>query len=157
VTTMEIRLEETTTRVTIRPDGEVEVADAAYAVTRISSGIYRVTSGDRRWTVAVAGPAEARWVSVNGRVAVVDTTPATTARRRTKSGGQDSMAAPMPATVVKILVEPGATVAKGDTLLVLEAMKMELPIRAPRDGVVASIACEAGQLVQPGVNLLEFE
>lgn len=157
MTTMEIRLEETTTRVTIRPDGEIEVADAAYAVTRISSGIYRVTSGDRRWTVAVAGPADARWVSVNGRVAVVDTTPAATARRRTRSGGHDSMAAPMPATVVKILVAPGATVAKGDTLLVLEAMKMELPIRAPRDGVVTSIACEAGQLVQPGVNLLELE
>ncbi|MDP1570491.1 MAG: biotin/lipoyl-containing protein [Vicinamibacterales bacterium] len=154
---MEIRLEETTTRVTIGPDGQVEIADAAYVVTRVSSGIYRVTSGDRRWTVAVAGPADARWVSVNGRVAVVDTTPATSARRRTKSGGHDSTAAPMPATVVKILVEPGATVAKGDTLLVLEAMKMELPIRAPRDGVVKSIACQAGQLVQPGVNLLEFE
>jgi biotin carboxyl carrier protein len=63
----------------------------------------------------------------------------------------------MPATVVKVLVEPGARVVKGDTLLVLEAMKMELPVRAPRDGVVKSVACRQGELVQPGVNLLELE
>jgi biotin carboxyl carrier protein len=106
--------------------------------------------------VAVAGPRDARWVSVNGRIAVVDASPESTARARTRSGGHDSMAAPMPATVVKILVEPGATVVKGDTLIVLEAMKMELPIRAPRDGVVKTVDCQTGELVQPGVNLLEF-
>ena len=39
----------------------------------------------------------------------------------------------------------------------LEAMKMELPIKAPRDGSVKSIACQPGELVQPGVPLLELE
>ena len=64
---------------------------------------------------------------------------------------------PMPATVVAIHVTPGQVVAEGDTLIVLEAMKMELPIRAPRNGVVKTVACATGELVQPGVNLLEFE
>jgi len=63
----------------------------------------------------------------------------------------------MPATVISVMVAMGATVARGDTLIMLEAMKMELPIRAPRDGVVRAIHCQAGQLVQPGVNLLELE
>ena len=63
----------------------------------------------------------------------------------------------MPATVRRILVEPGASVAKGDTLLVLEAMKMELPVRAPADGIVASVSCREGDLVQAGVTLVELE
>jgi biotin carboxyl carrier protein len=63
----------------------------------------------------------------------------------------------MPATVRKINVAPGTTVKKGDTLLVLEAMKMELPVRAPSDGIVTSISCREGQLVQPGVGLVELE
>jgi biotin carboxyl carrier protein len=63
----------------------------------------------------------------------------------------------MPATVVKVLVEPGRTIAAGEVVLVLEAMKMELPIRSPRDGVVAAVRCTQGELVQPGVALVELE
>lgn len=63
----------------------------------------------------------------------------------------------MPATVVRIIVEPGQRVSKGDVLIVLEAMKMELPIKAPRDASVKRIACRPGELVQPGVPLLEIE
>ena len=50
-----------------------------------------------------------------------------------------------------------AAVSEGDTLIVLEAMKMELPIKAPRGGVVKAVHCAKGDLVQPGVNLLELE
>jgi biotin carboxyl carrier protein len=77
--------------------------------------------------------------------------------RRGGSGHHSSLTAPMPATVIRINVAPGAAVKKGDTLLVLEAMKMELPVRAPADGTVASIACAEGQLVQPGVPLVELD
>ena len=65
--------------------------------------------------------------------------------------------APMPATVVAINPPPGRRVNEGDTLIVLEAMKMELPIKAPRSGVVKAVHCAKGDLVQPGVNLLELE
>jgi 3-methylcrotonyl-CoA carboxylase alpha subunit len=63
----------------------------------------------------------------------------------------------MPATVVSIAVTPGQTVTAGETLVVLEAMKMELAIKAPRDGRVARIACTTGELVQPGVPLVDLE
>jgi urea carboxylase len=59
--------------------------------------------------------------------------------------------------VTRINVAVGATVAKGDTLLVLEAMKMELPVRAPAAGTVAALACREGELVQPGVPLIELD
>jgi 3-methylcrotonyl-CoA carboxylase alpha subunit len=62
----------------------------------------------------------------------------------------------MPATVLRIQTAPGAVVKKGDTLIVLEAMKMEMPLRAPQDGTVAAVHCTEGQLVQPEVTLVEF-
>ena len=68
-----------------------------------------------------------------------------------------ALSAPMPATVVAIIVAPGQEVAAGDLLVMLEAMKMELPIRAPRAGRVKTLACREGELVQPGVPLVEME
>jgi len=123
-------------------------------VTPVSAGLYRVSDGDRTWMVAVAGTPDNRWVWIDGRVARIDAPP--TGRSRGRSASNE-LSAPMPATVISVMVAMGATVARGDTLIMLEAMKMELPIRAPRDGVVRAIHCQAGQLVQPGVNLLELE
>ena len=69
----------------------------------------------------------------------------------------DALCAPMPATVTAVAVEPGATVAAGDTLIRLEAMKMELAVRAPADGRVAAIHCVVGDLVQPGRPLVTLD
>ena len=62
----------------------------------------------------------------------------------------------MPATVTALNVAPGQSVKQGDVLIVLEAMKMELPLRSPRDGKIKKLNCKKGELVQPGVALLEF-
>jgi 3-methylcrotonyl-CoA carboxylase alpha subunit len=56
-----------------------------------------------------------------------------------------------------LLAAPGQTVAEGETVLVLEAMKMELPVRAPRAGIVKAVHCAQGDLVQPGVALVDLE
>jgi 3-methylcrotonyl-CoA carboxylase alpha subunit len=63
----------------------------------------------------------------------------------------------MPATVVRLPVAVGDAVTKGQTVLVLEAMKMELPLRAAHDGAITAINCAQGDLVQPGVILVEIE
>jgi acetyl-CoA/propionyl-CoA carboxylase biotin carboxyl carrier protein len=65
--------------------------------------------------------------------------------------------APMQATVVKVAVEEGQKVAKGDIILVLEAMKMEQPVTAHKDGTVASINAPVGQTVSNGHVLLLLE
>jgi biotin carboxyl carrier protein len=77
--------------------------------------------------------------------------------RRGTGGHHSSLMAPMPATVIRVNVAAGAAVTRGDTLIVLEAMKMELPIRAPADGTVSNVNCSEGQLVQPGVPLVELD
>ena len=63
----------------------------------------------------------------------------------------------MPATVRRIEVKPGQAVRRGDVLIVLEAMKMELPVRATADGTVARLNCREGELVQPGQELAELQ
>lgn len=70
---------------------------------------------------------------------------------------RDALCTPMPATVSAILVEPGQVVQAGDTLLRLEAMKMELAIRAPIDGRVKTVDCRIGDLVQPGRPLVGLD
>ena len=65
--------------------------------------------------------------------------------------------APMPGKVTVVRAVPGQAVRKGDELLVIEAMKMENALRAPRDGVVKSVAAKPGDMVSPGVVLVELQ
>jgi acetyl/propionyl-CoA carboxylase alpha subunit len=78
------------------------------------------------------------------------------ARRRASASAGRDLTAPMPATVIKVQVKPGDTVKKGDVVVVLEAMKMELPLRALGDGVVSAVRCRQGDLVQADATLVEF-
>ena len=122
---------------------------------KIEEGWYLIEDGGRRLRVAVASDANATWVFVDGQLARLDLEGPTTGRRRSR-GASDVMS-PMPATVVAINAIPGQAVTEGETIIVLEAMKMELPIKAPRSGVVKAVHCAKGDLVQPGVNLLELD
>ena len=65
--------------------------------------------------------------------------------------------APMPGLVLEINVNPGQTVKENDTLLILEAMKMENVLTSPRDGVIKSILVTKGDAVDKNQLLLEFE
>jgi len=69
----------------------------------------------------------------------------------------DSLTAPMQGTIVKVGVEDGATVAEGDLVVVLEAMKMEQPITAHKAGVVSGLAAEVGATVTNGQVLCEIK
>lgn len=152
-----LRLAERTVDVRIEGDQTVRIDDAKFQVEPIGRGVYRVRAADGQWTVAVAADEGARWVWVDGQVATFEVGEDDGQTRGRRKATDHELAAPMPATVIRVLVAPGSTVRSGEALLVLEAMKMELSIRAPRDGVVRSIHCEAGDLVPPGVNLLDLE
>jgi acetyl-CoA carboxylase biotin carboxyl carrier protein len=60
-------------------------------------------------------------------------------------------------TVWKIECEIGQTITEGDTLLILESMKMEMPVESEDDGVVKEIKCEEGQSVSEGDTLVVLE
>jgi propionyl-CoA carboxylase alpha chain len=65
-----------------------------------------------------------------------------------------SLLAPLPGSVVRVLVEAGATVTRGQTLVVLEAMKMEHSIQSPSDGTVTEVPVQVGQQVETGQVLV---
>jgi acetyl-CoA carboxylase biotin carboxylase subunit len=78
------------------------------------------------------------------------------ARRRASASAGRDVTAPMPATVIKVQVKAGDAVKKGDVVVVLEAMKMELPLRALGEGIVRAVRCRQGDLVQADATLIEF-
>ncbi len=69
----------------------------------------------------------------------------------------DTLATPMPARVVRVNVVAGDSVTEGQTLVVVESMKMELGLTAPRDGVVATVDAVPGVLVAAGAVLVALE
>jgi biotin carboxyl carrier protein len=126
-------------------------------VVRIGEGLYRVEMDGRAHVVYVAGPPDHRWAFWNGRIfrgSQTNTQPAV--RSRAKRDAHQELTAPMPATVLKVLVTVGANVKKGETLVILEAMKMELPLRASADATVTAVGCREGELVQPETVLVEL-
>jgi len=78
-------------------------------------------------------------------------------RRRTSGEETGSLSSPMPGKVVKVLVAVGDEVEKGQPLLIVEAMKTELQIAAPRAGKVTSIALDEGELCDAGQALAQIE
>ena len=69
----------------------------------------------------------------------------------------NTVKAPMPGLVLDILVAPGQAIAKGDPMLILEAMKMENVLKATADAVVKSVKVDKGQAVEKGALLIEME
>ncbi|QRY63523.1 acetyl/propionyl/methylcrotonyl-CoA carboxylase subunit alpha [Gordonia sp. PDNC005] len=115
-----------------------------------------VEVGGRRVEVSLPGDLNLGGGSANGAVRRKPK-----ARTRTKGGGKaasgDAVTAPMQGTVVKVAVNEGDTVAEGDLVVVLEAMKMENPVTAHKSGTVTGLSVEAGAAVTQGTALLEIK
>jgi len=73
------------------------------------------------------------------------------------TGGEVSIRAPMPGLIVRVPVTEGEPVTKGQTVVILESMKMENPIVAPVGGKLSQVGAAAGQLVKPGDVLAVIE
>lgn len=104
-------------------------------------------------TAGPAAPAPAPAASAPAAAGARPAAPAAGA----SGGGRDKMTAPMPGVILSVDTSVGASVKRGDTLMVLEAMKMKNELKAPRDGTVAEIYVSAGQQVKYGEFLVRFE
>ena len=141
-------------------EGRVSAGDVEFRFEQIDGATVRLRPADDisapqtlAYTVASGG---VHWVFVNGEVYRFDAEPRG-GRRKRSAAAAGSLTAPMPANVRRIEAKPGQAVRRGDVLIVLEAMKMELPVRAPADGTIARVNCREGELVQPGQELAELE
>jgi acetyl/propionyl-CoA carboxylase alpha subunit len=127
--------------------------DVVYGPAR---GEVVIRIADRQRRLFVARSTDATWIFLEGRTYVASVDLEGAARSRS-AHGQGSVMAPMPATVIAVNVRPGDVVKGGDVLVLLEAMKMELPLRAGGDAIVIAVHCAAGDLVQPNVALVDLE
>ena len=69
----------------------------------------------------------------------------------------ERVTAPIPGRIVRVMASPGAHVSKGEPLVVMEAMKMEITLTAPRAGAIAQVRCAVEEMVTEGLELVTFE
>ena len=97
---------------------------------------------------------DGRQLWINGRTVNAERV---RARGNSAASADASLAATIPAVVSQILVNVGDEVESGDKLILLESMKMVIPIQAPYAGTVSAIHCTAGESVQAGIQLINLE
>ncbi|MBU2886827.1 sodium-extruding oxaloacetate decarboxylase subunit alpha [Gilvimarinus agarilyticus] len=111
-------------------------------------------AGDEIYTVEVEGKKYTVTVGEGGDLTGIAAAGAAPAGAAPAAGGGEPVPAPLGGTIVRLVAQPGDQVAEGDTLLILEAMKMESEVSAPKAGTVTAINVQAGDAVAAGDNLL---
>jgi len=124
-----------------------------FRVFRAGMGRMTVRIGERDFLLRTAREGERVFVWCAGQALEFHRASGRSPRRAEGSG---SLAAPMPGRVRRVLSAPGDRVSQGDVVLILEAMKMEHAIRAPRDGTLAAVFHREGDLVEAGAALAEI-
>ena len=136
-------------------------------IVEAEPGMYLLREGERQTVARVDGAAGKFSVSVRrvGRDPVVLAAEVTDAGRARivaparpagEGGAAVSIRSPIPGRVVKVLVKAGDRVVAGQTVVVLEAMKMENELRAPRAGTVLEVRCAEGAAVEAGQDLVSM-
>ncbi len=151
-----------TQTIEINPSGEnfVTVIDGKTVNVQIAradalNGRMDLLVDGQRVTAHVSSDLAKRWVTVNGRTMMLTkTSGAKQGVRHDHAGG---LIAPMPGQIRSVSVSVGDAVKKGQTLLTMEAMKMEIRIQALKDGVVKSVSVSQGQTVEREQILVEVE
>lgn len=142
-----------------RPDGSfaVKINDTDYTIQAeaLSDGGWLLQEGGTRSFAHVSAQNESRFVHVDGQSFEL-TVSDTRTRRRGSAGSAGDLTAQMPGQVIDVPVQEGDQVASGQTLVVLEAMKMEIRVSAPFDGTVKRLLVEKGDVVERGQALVEL-
>jgi len=136
---------------------QISVGDRVYEVSVVHSRAGELTfSVDGvTHTACVAYDGSTHYVAIDGDVFELKKPDLRRARRK-RHHGEDNLSASMPGQVTKVLVNEGDMVQRGQPLIVLEAMKMEIKIAASHDGRVAKVLVKLGQLVERGQDLIEM-
>jgi pyruvate carboxylase subunit B len=136
--------------------GEAKVSVRKIAAASAAASGYTVTVNGKAYAVKLDGGS----ASVNGKSfnyevkdGIDEKALSAASAVSAGSGKEHPVKSPLPGTVVRVVAQPGDNVASGQTIMVLEAMKMETEIKAPVEGVLASVAVKAGDLVASGQQI----
>lgn len=141
------------------PDGRLEATIDGrvipFVLTPVEGG-WRLALGERVVTVYAAADGQLRHVQADGVDATLTRTD-NQPRRRAAAGASGDLSAQMPGQVTAVLVAEGDTVERGQPLVILEAMKMEMRVTAPGPGRVRRLLVAEGALVERGQPLVELD
>lgn len=132
------------------------MSDAPSNFESLGGGRFRYNDGVRVRQIVVDRAGGTRFVTIEG-VGTRRFENADAGRRRGREATPGTLAAPMPGRVVKVIAAAGDSVVKGQELVVLEAMKMEIKIAAPVDGRVKAVHVKAGDSCDAGQTLVEID
>lgn len=154
---MKIVLDSQTLEISPAGDGYVAMLDdktVSIQVLRAENGRMDLLMDGQRLTAYVSPDQARRWVTVDGHTAMLTKTSGAPRGVRHKPAGR--LTAPMPGQVRSVAVRTGDAVKKGQTLLTIEAMKMEIRIAALQDGLVSALFVQVGQTVEREQILIEI-
>ena len=106
---------------------------------------------------AVARSGSTTWYSLGGEVWTVEAESRSSRGAKGASANANQITAPMPGKIIKTVLNAGDPVRAGETVVVMEAMKMEYTLKAGADGTIESISCEVGQQVALGAVLVQLK
>ena len=144
------------------PEYQTSLADLAEgaSIEEVEPGLYSILKHGLSHQVRVAKHRDAYKVEVDGRPATVTLRDPRALLNRRAAGagsGRQSIAAPMPGKIVRVLVAVGDAVEAGQGLIVVEAMKMQNEMKAPRAGVIVEVKVAPGATVTAGDPLVVIE
>ncbi len=155
---IQVKLGQENMEIEVSRQGEkllVELAGQTHELRMVgrTNGVLVVEVNGRFLHLAGTKQGYKRQLWLNGRCVAYE--------RLTAAGGDAEdvaglLSASIPAVVADVLVKVGDEVSAGDKLILLESMKMIIPIEAPHDGIVADLNCATGDAVQPGLPLVEI-
>lgn len=125
-------------------------------VKPLANGGWRITLDGQSHTVHSLAQSNHRFVQLDG-ASYTFTVPAARLTRRPSLHTGSELTAQMPGQVTAIMMHAGDIAARGQTVLILEAMKMEMRVVAPADGLIEQILVQVGQVVERGQQLAVFK
>jgi biotin carboxyl carrier protein len=143
-----------------QPDGlwHVTINDRVFTarVVPLAGGGWLLDMDGAQIVVYAARQGAVRHVWDGGETFALSVPDAVAGRRATARPASGSLAAQMPGQVAEVLAQAGDIVARGQTLVILEAMKMEIRVSAPADGIISRVLVRVGDVVERGQTLVEI-
>jgi acetyl/propionyl-CoA carboxylase alpha subunit len=164
--TFDVQIDGVPARLEVHRDGELhrfrlgDGPERQAQLAEVEPGVFSVLLDGRSYEARAEPGDNCAWVTVRGRrfgIAVTDPRRWTESSAAVHGHDRETIVASMPGKIVRILVQPGETVAAGQGVIVVEAMKMQNEMKARRAGRVAAVPVREGETVAAGAILATIE
>ena len=164
--TFDVEVDGVSTRLEVESDGEHcrfrlgEQRGRSAQLAAVESGVYSVLIDGRSYEARAEPGDDCAWITIRGhrfRVAIKDPRRWSRTGVSAPSADRENVIASMPGKIVRLLVKPGESVAAGQGILVVEAMKMQNEMKTRRAGTVVAVGVREGETVAAGAVLVTIE